>query len=320
MEVFQTSLKTGIRYTPEFEKKGLAQFAVNVGTKCGHDCLYCSTGSMMRMHRSFKQSGVSPFGNGYAIVDPDTPERVRASARNMRRRGLIQLCTIVDAWSPEAQKYNLGAACLEAILREPGWTVRILTKNAAVVKDFELIERFRDRVQVGISLTGTAPGTPLLSLLEPNASPIPERMAALTEANRRGLRTYAMLCPLLPGIANSSDEIRELVDFSLSHNAEEIFAEPINGRGPGLARVEDALRNTGWQSEADAVANVRKAAGWSPYVVRLLADLQSSLAARNSVTKLRFLLYPAQLVDKDRRWLRLHDQGVKWLEKTPSVL
>ena len=70
----------------------------------------------------------------------------------MKKRGLVQLCTTVDAWAPEAQDYNLGRRCLEALLAEPGWTVRILTKNAAVSKDFDLIERHRDRVMVGISL------------------------------------------------------------------------------------------------------------------------------------------------------------------------
>ena len=73
----------------------------------------------------------------------------------LRRRGLVQICTTVDAWSPEAQQHHLGRRCLEAILAEPGWTVRILTKNAAVSEDFDLIKKHRDRVLVGLSLTAT---------------------------------------------------------------------------------------------------------------------------------------------------------------------
>jgi hypothetical protein len=107
MRVHETVLKTAIESTKEFEKKGLAQFAVNVGTKCGHDCQYCSTGAMLRMHLSFSAADESPFRTGYAIVDPNTPGRVAASAKSIKKRGLIQLCTTVDAWSPEAQKYDL---------------------------------------------------------------------------------------------------------------------------------------------------------------------------------------------------------------------
>ena len=69
----QVSLRAGITRTREFERKRLAEFAVNVGVKCGHDCTYCSSGALLRMHRSFRQVGRSPFESGSAIVDPDYP-------------------------------------------------------------------------------------------------------------------------------------------------------------------------------------------------------------------------------------------------------
>ena len=85
---------------------------------------------MLRTNPVFKRLGLSPFDNLYAIVDPDTPKRIAYDACKKKKRGMVQLCTIVDAWAPEAQDYDLGRKCLEAILSEPGWTVRILTKNA----------------------------------------------------------------------------------------------------------------------------------------------------------------------------------------------
>ncbi len=60
MKIYEYPLKTGISRTPEFERKKLATHAVNVGTKCGHGCTYCSTGSLLRMHPSFKALGLSP--------------------------------------------------------------------------------------------------------------------------------------------------------------------------------------------------------------------------------------------------------------------
>ncbi len=38
MRVHTTTLSAGISRTVEFEKRGLAQFAINVGTKCSHGC------------------------------------------------------------------------------------------------------------------------------------------------------------------------------------------------------------------------------------------------------------------------------------------
>jgi len=172
MSVHHYQLKTGISPTPEFEKKKLASYAVNVGTKCGHGCLYCSTGAVLRMHESFHACGENPFGFGYAIVDPSTPERVAKDAERIQRRGLVQLCTLTDAWASEAQEHQLGRRCLEAVLSQPGWTVRVLTKNMSVRDDFDLIEKYRDRVLVGLSMTAPFEKSNVIQILEPNASSI----------------------------------------------------------------------------------------------------------------------------------------------------
>jgi DNA repair photolyase len=316
LRIHKVTLKTGITRTKEFEKKGLAQYATNIGAKCGHGCLYCSTGAMLRAHGIFKKVHENPYAVGYAIVDPDTPVRVAGRARRARKRGLIQLCTTVDAWSPEAQEYNLGRKCLEAILKESGWTVRILTKNAAVEQEFDFLEDYKDRILVGLSLTATKDKAKIMSIVEPNASPISERMRVLHEARKRGLRTYGMLCPLLPGIADSPDQIDKLVEFLLDKcYVEEIFVEAVNPRGKGLILTEEALRSAGYDAEADAVSAIRHHKEWSAYCRELLESVQDSLRARNSLDKLRYLLYPENLTPADKQWIKHHSEGVKWLTK-----
>lgn len=89
MKIYEWELKNGISRTKEFEKKDLATYAVNCGLKCGHGCKYCSTGAMLQTHKAFKELGLSPFDNDYAIVDPKTTRRVARNARIKQRRGLI---------------------------------------------------------------------------------------------------------------------------------------------------------------------------------------------------------------------------------------
>jgi DNA repair photolyase len=267
------------------------------------------------MHRSFKEAGQNPFGHCYAIVDPHTPDRVAADARRIHQRGMVQICTVVDAWAPEAQEHQLGRRCLAAVLAEPGWTVRILTKNAAVVRDFDIIERYRDRVLVGLSLTGTAEASKILSIIEPNASPIEDRMAALREAHARGLRTYGMLCPLLPGIADAPEKIDRLVELVAQCGAEEIFVEPVNARGPALRVTQEALESHGYATEAAAIKRIRKREHWSRYVVEMIRLVQNSVQRHATLSQLRFLLYPSALLPEDVAVIRLNDAGVIWLGK-----
>lgn len=313
MQTYNYPLSTGIRPTPEFAKKRLADFAVNVGLKCSHDCTYCSTGAMLRTHGAFKELGRSPFDSGYSIIDPDIPEKVAEDARRKRKRGLVQLCTTVDAWAPDAQEHDVGRRCLEALLAEPGWTVRILTKNAAVADDFDLIKKHKDRVLVGLSLTGTRDKQDILSVIEPNASPISERLAAMKRADRLGLRTYGMLCPLLPGIADDPKQIDELLQFVKSCGAEEVFSEAVNPRGNGLTKTEDALRENGFDAEAEAISRVRRKVHWSPYVAGLIKNLQVAMRKHMSTRKLRFLLYPSGLLDGDLAKVEKKKTGVIWL-------
>ncbi len=315
MRVHQYPLKTGISRTPEFEKKGLATHAVNVGTKCGHGCLYCSTGAVLRMHPSFCACGENPFAFDYAIVDPNTPDRVAQDAARIQERGLVQVCTLTDAWAPEAQEHQLGRRCLEAILCQPGWTVRILTKNGAVAGDFDLIERYRDRVLVGLRLTGTPDEEEILKVIEPYASPIRERMVALCEAHARGLRTYGMLCPFLPGIADDPEQIDELVRFACECGAEEIFAEAVNRRGRGLILVQEALAEHGYHPQAQAIATIRNRVRWSRYIVDVINRVQHSVRQFHDIGKLRFLLYPGDLTPEDLVRVRKDDAGVVWLGK-----
>ena len=313
MKTYTYPLKNGITPTPEFAKKRLAEFAVNVGLRCGHDCKYCSSRATLRMHQAFKDLGEKPFSTGYSIVDPTMPEKVAADAKRLRKRGLVQLCTTVDAWAPEAQEYDLGRRCLEAILGQPEWQVRILTKNAAVARDFDLIAKHRDRVTVGLSLTGTPDKESVIHVIEPHASPISERLAALKEAHRLGLRTYGMLCPLLPGIADDPKQIDWLVRYVARCGAEEVFSEAANPRGDSLTVTEDTLRQTGFVAEADGVARIRRRASWSPYATRLIASLQSAMTRHMTTDQLRVLLYPTNLTPEDDARIRKDDAGVVWL-------
>ena len=313
--VNQCTLRSGITRTLEFEKKKLAAFAVNCGIACGHECAYCSTKALLRMHKGFTGCGESPFGSGFAIVDPDTPDRVARDAKRIRNRNLIQLCTVVDAWAPEAQEHQIGRRCLQAILAEPGWSVRILTKNTAVRNDFDLIEEHRDHVLVGLSLTATPEKAGVMQIIEPNGSSNRDRVLAMAEAAARGLRTYGMLCPLLPEIADAPDQIDRLVKLAVQFKAEEIFVEPVNPRGQGLRLCQEALESHGFTVEAAAIAKIRSRRNWSHYVVDLIGNVQRSMRQHSDISKLRFLLYPSRLLPKHVETIKKDDVGVIWLAK-----
>lgn len=140
-----------------------------------------------------------------------------------------------------SQKYQLGRRCLQKLLITSRCKVRILTKNAAVKGDFDIIARYADRVELSLSLTAPPSNADALQVLELNASPIEERVDALRAAKPLGITIYGILCPSLPGIGNTPDAFAELLDITLSLAPTAIWTEPVNPRGPGLKNCEDIV-------------------------------------------------------------------------------
>ena len=122
-----------------------------------------------------------------------------------------------------------------------------------------------------------------------------------------------MLCPLLPQVGNAPTQIEMLVSFLEQCGVEEVFAEAVNQRGPGLKDTEQVLRQAGFTSEAEALARIRHADHWSSYVADLIRDLQVAMRRHKIIEKLRFLLYPAKLQAADKVRIEADSAGVIWL-------
>jgi len=197
---------------------------------CGHACHYCSSPSLRRTHQEFQRIEQSPYTTGIAIVDAKTPERLLKNLPELTENDVVQICTLDDAYSPEARRHNLGRKCLEVVLHETPAQVRVLTKSHHVQKDFDLILKHRDRVILGLSTGTPISREQVAQVIEPNASSVSDRLAVLRRARKMGLRTFGMLCPVLPGIGDSRDALEELFDAVLECKPETIWSEPVNPR------------------------------------------------------------------------------------------
>ena len=315
LNVYERPRTGGIERTKEFEKKGLATYAVNVGLGCGHGCYYCSSPSLRRTHPEFQRLELSPYTTGIAIVDPKTPERLRENIPALTEEDVVQICTLDDAWSPEARRHNLGRRCLEIVLQETPAQVRVLTKSHHVQEDFDLIRKYRDRVIVGLSTGTPVSAENVAQVIEPNASRISERLAVLQHAHKLRFRTFGMLCPVLPGIGDSREALEELFDAVLKSQPETIWLEPFNNRGKGRTNTSAALRLAGYHDEAAAVDHVGHKENWSSYTTALIKTTIDVAHKKGVLNKLKILLYPTNLSPEHQAELEGFEQGIVWLLK-----
>ncbi len=287
--------KCALTRSPEFEKKQLATHALNVGLLCGHGCLYCFTPATLRLKSSlfagYEGSAFKAFAAGAAVVDPTTPDRLSSHLAALKPTDTVMLSTLTDAWSPEAQAYGLGRKCLEKLLRESKARVRILTKNAAVANELDLLAEFRDRVDLGLSITAPLSKANIIEVLEPRTSSIQERLDALKAAHEAKVPVYGMLCPCLPGVADRQEDLEEMLAMVQPFDPVAIWAEPVNPRGPGLRLCQDALVAAGYLSVANEVWFIRGHRAHAGYTARLIRTLNTAAAGMGLKALLKILVY-----------------------------
>lgn len=310
---YRVPLKTGINRSIEFEKKLLATYTVNVGLRCSNSCLYCSSPALMRCHPGFKSIGRNPYESGYSVIDPETPRRVARDIHKIGVKDTLMLCSATDAWSADARYFNIGRQCLEIPLKQSNSKIRALTKNAEIANDYDLMEQYRERVMVSLSITAPVEKQPIMSIIEPRASSIEQRVESLVEAHKRGLKTYGMLCPCIPGISDNKDALSRMFGHIMPAEPEDIWLEPLNSRGPGVKRTAEALRNAGFKFEAESVDSVRSNSGWNAYVVKLIKIAQRVASDFSVMDRLHILLYPKRLSSDSVAELQKDARCIIWL-------
>jgi len=319
LNVYERARVAGIKRSLAFEKKKLATHYICVGLACGHQCTYCSVSSNFYANPVFTDIHQTSFQKGFAIIDPDTPKRALKSIPKLTASDVIQFSTLDDGWSPEAREYDIGRKTMKVLLENTDAKIRVLTKSAAVANDFDLFAKYKNRIMLGLSTGIPKSRGKVASVLEPNASPIKDRLDALKKAHKMGIPTFGMLCPCLPHIASSKECLEEMFDAVIECGVEAIWLEPVNGRST-LPYTEQQLRRAGFTEEAVAVGDIRADADWSKYAVGLIQNAISVSEQKGVLDKLNVLLYSSGLSTEHIATLKKFKQGIVWLDDEDTAI
>jgi len=185
-------------------KSKIFDYVVNPYIGCRHGCFYCYARFMKRVtgHRE-------PWGE-FVDVKTNAAELLRAEVRK-KKRGRVWVSGVCDPYQPLEEKYGLTRKCLEILARN-GWEATIQTRSPLVLRDIDVIRR-GEGFEAGLSVTTADDG--VRKLFEPGAPPIADRIRALEELRGAGIRTYAMIAPLLPGAEGLAELLPGKVDYVL---------------------------------------------------------------------------------------------------------
>lgn len=172
------------------------RYSVNPYRGCSHGCSYCYA----RPYHEYL--GLS------AGLDFETKVFVKYRAADLLRDFLarpawkpetIVFSGVTDCYQPAEREFRVTRGCLEvaAECRQP---IGIITKNALVTRDIDLLQRLAEHNAVRVSLSITTLDPQLARVMEPRTSSPEARLRAIRELTAAGIPTNVMTAPMIPGL------------------------------------------------------------------------------------------------------------------------
>jgi DNA repair photolyase len=226
-------------------------YGLNAYRGCEHGCAYCFA---RPFHEYLGWSSGIDFETKI-LVKLRAPELLRAelSARRWQPQP-IAMSGVTDCYQPAERHFRLTRRCLEvcAELRHP---IFIITKNALVTRDIDVLAELARHQCVGVHVSVTSLDSDFAGKLEPRASRPAARLRAIRELAAAGVPVGVMVAPTIPGLTDH--EMPAILDAAAAAGAtragyvvlrlpfavKEIFTQWLDDHAPTKkARILDRLR------------------------------------------------------------------------------
>ena len=226
-----------------------AKNGMNLYRGCSHGCIYCDSRSdCYQMSHDFED----------IAVKENALELLVHALRHKRKKCMLGMGAMTDPYIP--LETELGHVRQALTLAEKyGFGLTLITKSDRVLRDLDIIKKINGKTKCVIQMTLTTYDEQLCQKLEPNVSTTKARFEALMQLRAAGIPTVVWLCPILPFINDTEDNIRGLLDYciraqvqgilcfgmglTLRSGNREYFYEQLDKKFPGLK--EKYIKNYG---------------------------------------------------------------------------
>ena len=170
---------------------------------CLHGCIYCDSRSLCyQMNHKFED----------IEVKANAVELLENALRRKRNKCMIGTGAMSDPYMPIEEKLGNMRKCLEVIERY-GFGVTMITKSTKVLRDLDLLKKINEKSKCVVQMTLTTYDEDLCRIVEPNVETTYERFRALEILRDNGIPTVVWLCPILPFINDTEENIRGILDY-----------------------------------------------------------------------------------------------------------
>jgi DNA repair photolyase len=201
--------------------KGMGfKWSLNPYMGCVHRCTFCYV-------RHFEKRSDRPSDDRYG-----TSIRVKTNVADVLRRELarasweheqVVIGAATDPYQPAEGKYRLTRACLET-LRDAWNPFSIITRGPMIVRDLDVLVDASRRATVAVTFSIPTLDEDVWKRTEPSTAHPRQRLRALKELVDAGVKASVGMAPILPGISDRPEQLREVVRAAREAGATGVWA------------------------------------------------------------------------------------------------
>ena len=201
--------------------KGMGfKWSLNPYMGCVHRCTFCYV-------RHFEHRSDRPSDNRYG-----TSIRVKTNVAEVLRRELarsswehehVAVGAATDPYQPAEGRHRLTRACLEAF-RDASNPFSIITRGPMIVRDLDVLVEASQRASVSVTFSVPTLDDEVWRKTEPSTAHPRQRLRALKELVDAGVKAGVGMAPILPGISDRPEQLREVVRAAREAGATGVWA------------------------------------------------------------------------------------------------
>ena len=216
-----------------------SDYGINMYRGCTHGCIYCDSRSKIyQMNHKFEDIEVKE--NAIELLKRELIKR---------KPCMIGTGAMTDPYIPLESRLEFVRKALQLVYRYGfGWAC--ITKSDLVLRDIDLLRKINEKTKAVVQVTITTADDELCRLVEPNVCPTSRRVEVLNKLNEANIPTVVWLCPILPHINDTEENINAILDWCIDANVRgvlnmgmglslregnrEYFYEMLDERFPGV--------------------------------------------------------------------------------------
>ena len=178
---------------------------MNIYRGCTHGCIYCDSRSKCyQMDHDFED----------IEVKRDAPRILEEELKRKRKRCMISTGAMCDPYMHIEEELQMTRQCI-SLAERYGHGLAILTKSDRILRDLDILKAINAKSRCVVQMTLTTYDDRLCKILEPNVSVTSERFRVLETMRDAGIPTVVWLCPILPFINDTEENLRGLLDMCI---------------------------------------------------------------------------------------------------------